>query len=188
MSLSPILKLSALLLVTALAVALYLAWQDFRRQQSLLQADLKSTEQYLATATQRQATREADLNKLIATLQKKKATVTTPAQILRDLPQELPLPKPITTDLSGSGASIIPKADLRPLYDFALDCRECQARLSTTQSNLKDEQAKTQALSRERDTALQAAKGGSVWKRLTRAAKWFALGAAAGAIAARATH
>jgi hypothetical protein len=80
---------------------------------------------------------------------------------------------------------MVPKEDLKPLYNFAVDCRECQARLTAAQADLKDEQTKTQAVGKERDSALQAAKGGSIWRRVGRAAKWFAIGAAAGAVAAR---
>ncbi len=81
-----------------------------------------------------------------------------------------------------------PAADLKPLYDFAVDCKACQAQLAAAQADLKDEQAKGQALSRERDDALRAAKGGSVLRRVVRAAKWFAIGAAAGAIAVKAAR
>lgn len=78
-----------------------------------------------------------------------------------------------------------PAADLKPLYDFALDCKACQAQLAAAQGDLKDEQTKEKALSRARDAALREAKGGSVLRRVARAAKWFAIGAAAGAIAVR---
>ena len=47
------------------------------------------------------------------------------------------------------------------------------------------EQSKTEALSRERDDALRAARGGSLLHRVARAAKWFLIGAAAGAVAAK---
>lgn len=83
---------------------------------------------------------------------------------------------------------VLPPGDLKPLYDFALDCKACQAQLAAAQADLKDEQAKGQALSRERDDALRAARGGSVLRRVARAAKWFAIGAAAGAIAAKTTR
>lgn len=82
--------------------------------------------------------------------------------------------------------AVIPAADLRPLYDFALDCQACQAKLSTAQSDLADEKTKTAALTKERDDALRVVKGGSIWRRTARAAKWFLLGAAAGALAAKA--
>ncbi|HEV2102555.1 MAG TPA: hypothetical protein VGR58_07225 [Candidatus Acidoferrum sp.] len=81
-----------------------------------------------------------------------------------------------------------PAADLKPLYDFAAECKACQAKLGAAQADLADEKVKSQALGRERDDALRAAKGGSVLRRIARAAKWFAIGAAAGAIAAKAAR
>ena len=84
--------------------------------------------------------------------------------------------------------AIIPASDLKPLYDFAIDCKACQAKLSAVQSDLNDERTKTAALTKERDAALQSAKGGSALRRIARAAKWLVLGAAAGAIAAKAAR
>lgn len=85
-----------------------------------------------------------------------------------------------------SAGVAIPSADLKPLYDFTLDCQACQARLSVAQNDLADEKTKTAALTKERDDAVRIAKGGTAWRRVTRAAKWFLLGAAAGAIIAKA--
>ena len=82
----------------------------------------------------------------------------------------------------------IPTEDLKPLYDFALACKACQAQLTTAQADLKDEQAKTRALTTERDAALRAVRGGSPFRRVARAAKWFVIGAAAGALAAKFSH
>lgn len=94
-----------------------------------------------------------------------------------------PIPKP------GKPAdAVLPAADLKPLYDFALDCKACQAKLAASQADLTDEKTKTTALTKERDAAVTVAKGGSALRRIARAAKWFALGAAAGAIAAKAAR
>jgi hypothetical protein len=82
--------------------------------------------------------------------------------------------------------AIIPQADLKPLNDFTLDCQACQAKLSAAQGDLVEEKAKTSALTKERDDAVRLAKGGSNWRRVTRAAKWFLLGAAASAVVAKA--
>ena len=98
-----------------------------------------------------------------------------------------PLPKS-TSQQNGGPTVALPSTDLKPLYDFALDCQACQAKLTAVQADLTDEKTKSAALTKERDAALQAAKGGSVLRRIARAAKWFALGAAAGAIAAKATR
>jgi len=97
--------------------------------------------------------------------------------------------KNATSDVDGVQPKInFPAEDLKPLYDFAADCKACQAKLGAAQADLADEKLKSQALGRERDDALRAAKGGSVLRRVARAAKWFAIGAAAGAIAAKATR
>lgn len=93
-----------------------------------------------------------------------------------------PSPKP------GQPDAILPAADLKPLYDFALDCKACQTKLAATLGDLTDEKTKTAALTKERDAAVRVAKGGSALRRTARAAKWFAIGAAAGAVAAKAAH
>lgn len=97
-------------------------------------------------------------------------------------------------DNSGTGQkdmtvrATIAAEDLKPLYDFALDCKACQAKLAASQSDLADERGKGIALTKERDSALRMANGGGVWRRVARASKWLLIGAAAGAVAARMIH
>jgi cobalamin biosynthesis Mg chelatase CobN len=98
------------------------------------------------------------------------------------------LPNNPTPKLAQSGDAILPAADLKPLYDFALDCKACQTKLAASQADLADEKTKSAALTKQRDAAVHAAKGGSALRRIARASKWFAIGAAAGAIAAKATR
>lgn len=93
---------------------------------------------------------------------------------------KLPTSKPDPSRL------VLPLEDLKPLYNFALDCRACQAKLAAAQADLADERAKTAVLTRERNEAVRAAKGGGVLRRIVRNAKWLAIGAAAGALAAKA--
>ena len=205
-------KIGAIAVALALAGSVLVAWRDARAQQAELQAELKSTQAALVEATQRQATRDAALSTLLTQLNKSKAEVQKPEQVIEALPGVLPLPEAITLDEGGqaklsarttpggagnaakdanNGKTItadFPAADLKSLYDFAVDCKACQAELAAAQADLKDEQAKGQALGRERDDALRAAKGGSVLRRVVRAAKWFAIGAAAGAIAVKAAR
>ncbi|MGH9776080.1 MAG: hypothetical protein ACRD50_14165 [Candidatus Acidiferrales bacterium] len=97
----------------------------------------------------------------------------------------LPSNKGKGTPLPDSPSAQIPAADLKPLFDFVQDCRACQLKLAESQATLQDEQAKSQALTRERDAALKAAHGGSFWLRIRRNAKWLAIGAIAGSIASR---
>lgn len=189
-----------------------------RRDRAQLATQLAAAQQTIVQATANQHNRDTLLNQTLAQIATQKQAAVTPAQVLKNLPEALPLPVPITLqtenptthpsgkpeDLTTGKAfqlpsnpipkpgqttdAILPAADLKPLYDFALDCKACQAKLAISQGDLNDEKTKTAALTKERDTAVQAAKGGSALRRIARAAKWFALGAAAGAVAAKAAR
>ena len=93
-----------------------------------------------------------------------------------------------STQLPSAPTAQIPAADLKPLYDYILDCKACQAKLTAAQSDLADEKTKTATLTKSRDEAIKAAKGGSVLQRTARALKWLALGAAAGFLASKTHH
>jgi hypothetical protein len=98
-----------------------------------------------------------------------------------------PLPSPATsaslatTDLPSAPVAQIPAPDLKPLYDFVQDCRACDAQLLAAKQNAADDAAKIAALTRERDAAITAAKGGSFWRRLRRNTLWLAVGTGIGA-------
>jgi hypothetical protein len=179
-----------------LGVAVVQAWRADRRERTQLESELAATKQLLAAADARQHDRDAQLAQTLATLAAEKRTIVTPAQIIHDLPSQLPLPSPIVLQSAQASPdsptpqtnAVIPAEDLKPLYDFAIDCKTCQAKLGATQGDLADERQKTTALTRERDDALRIARGGSAWRRIGRAAKWFLIGAAAGAVAAKVAH
>jgi hypothetical protein len=215
-------RLTKIAVVAAFATIVFAAWRADRRDRAQLAADLATAHQALAQADARQHDRDAQLVQTLAALAAEKRAVTTPAQIVRELPQQIPLPSPITlqtpnladqaatgrpvaraqrptgleptqsgaavkgNDAAPRAQAILPAEDLKPLYDFTIDCKACQAKLATAQADLTDERAKTAVLTRERDEALHAAKGGSLLRRIARNAKWLAIGAAAGAIAAKA--
>jgi hypothetical protein len=189
-------RLAELTAALLLALAVFFSWRADRRDRSQLESELAATKQLLAAADTRQHDRDAQLAQTLATLAAEKRTVVTPAQIIHDLPTQLPLPSPIVLQSAPASPSspspktnaVIPAEDLKPLYDFTIDCKACQSRLTTAQADLTDEHQKTVALTRERDDALRIARGGSILRRITRAAKWFLIGAAAGAIAAKAAH
>jgi hypothetical protein len=186
-----------------LVVSTLIVWHTQQIEQAQLQAKLKSAEEALAEATARQATRDAELQQRVAQLEKKKAEIQKPADVLKALPEVLSLPTPLVMEAAevatpgkqdhrktSKGDSPAPKVllpveDLKPLYDAAVECKECQAKLAVAAADLKDEKAKTATLTRERDDALRVAKGGSVLRRVARAAKWFVIGAAVGAAAAK---
>ncbi len=207
-------QIAAVILAMVLGVAIVDAWRADRRDRAQLASELAETKKALADADSRQHERDTQLAQTLSAVANLKRTIVTPAQIVRDLPREIPLPTPIvlqspttaspltTQTPAGSNLNstappatddklsqaVIPAEDLKPLYDFALECKACQAKLTAAQSDLTDERTKTAALTHERDDALRLARGGSVWRRIGRAAKWFVIGAAAGAIAAKASH
>jgi len=236
------LRLAELLVSAILAIVILSAWQADRRDRAQLATQLAAAQKTIAQASASQRDRDAFLNQTLAQIKSQKQAVVTPAQVLKALPIEIPLPVPITfrpqakqttseansathpasgpgqlaaaSEVSGqsrdgsSGSpgralevpdspsrkpgqtadALLPAADLKPLYDFALDCKACQAKLAAAQSDLNDEKTKTAALAKQRDAAIRTAKGGSALRRIARAAKWFVMGAAAGAIAAKAAH
>lgn len=85
-------------------------------------------------------------------------------------------------NVSGSDA-LVPSADLKPLYNYVQTCRACELRLTEAEQRASDDATKIEAMTRERDAALTAAKGGPVWRRLKRDFVWFAIGAGSGALA-----
>jgi hypothetical protein len=246
--------LAVLLLITALAVH---AWLASRDEMQLLQSTMATQKQVIDAADSRERSRDAALNDAIAQIAKRRAADQTPAQILRDLPQYLPLPQPIalaaspapplaplprqgtalpaaprsaiqtpsaesmppadsnparsTGDRSSIAASAnvapanaapastpgrperpapapvaeIPAADLKPLYDYAQDCRSCELQIAAAKQDRADANTKIIALTHERDAALTAAKGGSFLRRVRRNSLWFVVGASAGYIASR---
>jgi len=203
------LKLAEILVPVLLAITIFVSWQADRRDRAQLATQLAAAQQTIAQAAASQHDRDTQLTQTLAQIAAQKQSSVTPAQILKDLPTALSLPAPIAlqtealqtgspgtatlpsnpTPKSGQATdAILPAADLKPLYDFALDCKACRAKLAAAQSDLTDEKTKTVALTKERDAAVRAAKGGSVLRRIVRAAKWFAIGAAAGAVAAKAAR
>jgi len=190
------LHLVEVLIAVGVATLGFQAWRADQRDRAQLASELAATKQLLAAADARQHDRDNQLAQTLATLAAEKRTIVTPAQIVRELPSQISLPSPIVLQSAPASpnspapqtTAVIPAEDLKPLYDFTIDCKACQAKLAATQDDLTDERKKTTALTHERDDALRIARGGSAWRRIGRAAKWFLIGAAAGAAAAKAAH
>src|SRR5438445_3624396 len=90
------LRLAEFLVAATLAIALLSAWRADRRDRAQLAADLAAANQTLAQASSRQHDRDAQLLQTLAALAAEKRVNTTPAQILRELPKQIPLPVPVT--------------------------------------------------------------------------------------------
>jgi len=176
------------------------SWLGAREAQIRLAATIEAQKTVMAAADKREADRDAALQTATSEIEDLKKQVQTPAQVIRTLPQVLPLPQPITISipqalaqgapaaaagLQPGQSAVIPAADLKPLFDFAATCKECQQKLTVAEQDKADDAVKIKGLSTERDAAVEASKGGSKWTRIKRATKWFLIGAASGAIAVK---
>ena len=208
--------------VAAIAIAVALAagaigfrsWLDERDQRMQLASTIASQNSIIAAAEKREQDRDQQLADTLKQIADLKASVQTPQQVIREIPQYLPpLPQPLETiapstvtdahaaktseqGTADSGSSTagtaqlpsapdvrVPSADLKRLFDYVQDCRACQAKLTAAQQDAQDEHAKNDALAKERDAAVKAAKGGSAWSRTLRVVKWVAIGFGAGYVA-----
>jgi hypothetical protein len=197
------LEIAGAILSLVIIGVIYRAWLADHEERIKLKATLDAQGQVISEASKREAARQEQLDRSLAELEDLKKRTQTPVQVVKALPQVLPLPQPITLSLPAALAqgdpnkagiqpgqtATIPAADLKPLFDFAATCKECQAKVQTLTQDKADDAVKISALVKERDAAVIVAKGGTKWQRIKRAAKWFAIGvgigAAGGAIAAR---
>src|SRR5271168_105677 len=207
----------ALCAALGVGVIAFRSWLDARDDRMRMSATLVSQGTIIAAAEKREQDRAEQLADTLKQIADLKRSVQTPQQVLREIPQFLPpLPQPLETLLAktppptaahtvngrpdtpqkpgevAAGTTQpdvrVPSADLKPLFDFVQDCRACQAKLSSAQQDLQDERAKGAALTKERDTAVKAAKGGGVWTRTLRAIKWIGVGFVVGYVAKTATR
>ncbi|HVB35388.1 MAG TPA: hypothetical protein VNJ52_13590 [Patescibacteria group bacterium] len=172
--------------------ALLGAESTVQQQQKVLNQDAQAARQIAAQVKQR----DAQTARRIATLRARAAQETTPSQIAAWLPKQIltpqpihiQLPKPTRKNPAPAAVATIPQPDLAPLRDFVTACQACSIRLHSAQQDLaaKDAQLKLagerlSAALKQRDAALQAARGGGFWRRMGTAVKWFAIGAGTGA-------
>lgn len=196
------------LLTASIAAGSWLgAREDTIRMKATLEAQKQVIEQAQADRTQRakeDAARDAQTAATLQAMQAEMGKLKTPAQhaawdqtqleqVIRGIHVEIPA---ATSQNPHPDAVVtLPQSSLPDVTQAIEGCKECKVKLDTAEKNVasRDEQMKladTQigALKKERDAAITAAKGGSFWSRTKRAAKWFAIGAAAGAIAAKTSH
>jgi len=177
-----------------------------KSQQTAINAAQETVTQSQAQVKQLQelvAQSQTQHDKDVAELKTQVAALKTPSDQLAWVVQQLKTPQPITVtvpkDAGQSATAQVPQADIAPLVQAVEACQKCKLDLSTatTQLNyaqqqkqaqddaLKAKDAQLTASQKEVQTWQTAAKGGTFWQRAAKAAKWFVIGAAAGAIAAK---
>src|ERR1700761_3503599 len=105
MSWKSILRLAELTISAILATSLFFAWRAERTDRAKLSAELAVAQQSLTQATDRQQSRDADLLRTLASLAGQKREIQTPQQILQALPEQIPLPQPITMATPSTNSS-----------------------------------------------------------------------------------
>ncbi len=197
------------LIAAALAIALLAdAWRSARQDSAQLAATLSTQNAVLQQSAAAEKQRDTQLASALATIAAQKRAVQTPIQAADGLPNlftelvpQLPLPislnlpdltHPTTASTPAPPAPpatlAIPTPDLKPIYDALQDCRSNTLDTDALKKDLADQKAQSTALQRERDTAVSAARGGTLLLRLKREAKWFAIGIVAGAAATAVLH
>jgi cytochrome oxidase assembly protein ShyY1 len=148
---------------------------------------------------QQQAEAQDSLNKQLSALEKSRQTRATATQLVSDasaLLPNLPVPLQVQTapkdpslpDAPATQTVIIPEADFKSIRDGQVTCEENAAKLATCQTLTDESKQQLQLTEQQRDEWKTAAKGGSLWHRALGAAKWFAVGAGAGAGLYAVTH
>src|SRR5713101_2390010 len=188
-------RVAGVFVIVALAAFVVIEHRAWQQERAQLKEHIAAAQKQVQDAGARQQQRDAELHEALSKFAQRKASVRTPEQVIRELPQDLPLPAPIQllpgnpSGNPGSGptavgasagfppsqapsqpVAVLPAEDLKPLFDFVQDCKACQTERDTLRQDLADEQAKTASLAHERDAALQLAKGGGFWRRTARAA------------------
>jgi hypothetical protein len=195
-------KIEAIVFAAAFIALAFLAdaWKSARHDSQQLAATLAAQNSVIEQAGDREKQRDSQLAATLASIQTQKRNVRTPQQAAQQLTSVLPLlPLPVSVhdpDLSlpippgetPSTSISIPQPDLVPLYNDLEDCRARAIQNDSLKQDLSDEKTRSAALLHERDAATAAAHGGTFFVRLKRAAKWFAIGVAAGAVVAAAAH
>lgn len=205
------LEIAAVLALLTLGAFVFYSWLEAHDDQIRLAATVDAQGKLLDQAKQQSAAlaagekqRDAALQSQLETMRDAVAKIQTPQQIAQWLPQQLPLPAPVSVAIppaspqnsAPAAVATIPQQDLTPIRNAVASCEECSKQLAVAQQDgaAKDQQLKLagqqlSAAENERDAAIKAAKGGSFWTRLHRNAKWFAFGvAAAGAALCASGH
>ena len=184
---------AALALVLSLAgVSGILLWQSWRAASADLaqmQATLVDQQKIVAESNVRLAQTQTELTAKLKDIDTLRRTVTTPVQIIREIPQQIPGVQPIIMQAPAAPGEPAPPAvaqlpldQLRALFDFALACKETGANLEGCRAEVKELGVQIKAVTVERDAAVQTAKGGSRWSKVKSGLKWAAGGAIAGAV------
>lgn len=184
------LSLFALLCVLMLIVGS--AWRDHVREDARRDAVIETQKSDIAQIEQRISEAQNDAASRIAELEReRKQLVVQPARAPEVIRELVPMQAPIQP--SGNPAKAPPDAPSATLArdqqvdlaQYALSCKECSIERDQLQQQTKDQQEIISRQQVELDAAKKSAKGGSVWQRAKRIAKWGTIFGATGYVIGR---
>ncbi len=192
-----------LLIPSALLIGLLFlvrsGWLAERDAQRAAEAKTAEQQKHIEDLKQQQEQIKAVLTAQIGILEREKKKPVSPPQFVAQTNQLIPnLPKPLEVRVSPVDPSlpdgpqrqeiVVPEQDLVGIRDAELECREDRLRLSSCTAQIANVSQQLEATVSEKQQWKAAAKGGSRWHRTVQAAKWFAIGAGAGAAGYALSH
>jgi len=175
------------------------AWLEQREDRIRLDAELRATRQLIVDREKRideinesMRVREKETAALVKKIEELKGSPATIREIVKEIPHYIPAAEPTLTPSDPAKPEAPPQIvfdekSAQGLRQFYL---ECQAKTLKLQSCTEDQEdwkrkeltwaEKEKLLEQQRDAALRTVKGGGLWTRFKRNAKWFGIGIAAG--------
>jgi hypothetical protein len=188
------LYISSIAVICLLILIVGSAWRDHVRDDARRDAILGMQKSDIATLQQNIAAARNTMQARIAELERKKDSVmanpSRAAEMIREL---VPMQSPIrqTAALNSQSPPDAPSATLTKqqevdLAQYALTCKQCSVQRDELEQQSKDQE---QIISRQKleiEAEKKSAKGGSVWQRTARIAKWGAIFGGIGYVMGRA--
>jgi hypothetical protein len=169
------------------------AWRNHVRDDARRDAVLETQKSDIAGIQQRiTAARDETLGEMQELERQRKSLSAAPARAPNVIRQLVPMQLPIqqTDPLTAQSPPDAPSAELSKqqeieLAQYALACKECSLKQDQLGEQVKDQQEIISRQTVEIETAKKSAKGGSIWQRTVRIAKWGAIFGALGYVMGR---
>ena len=169
------------------------AWRDHVRDDARRDAVLESQKSDIAGLQQSVAAARNEAQTQIAQWeQQRKQLASAPSrapEVIRELiPMQTPIqqvaPAPTESTPDAPSATLNRQQEL-DLAQYAIGCKECSIERDQLQQQVKDQQEIIGRQKTEVEVVQKAAKGGTLWQRTVRIAKWGAIFGAVGYVMGR---
>lgn len=178
------------------------AWLEQREDRIKLDAELRATKQLildrekrLKELNERIEWRDKALVDAVKKIEELKARPATIREIVKEIPHYIPAVEPVIKPPDPAApnappAMVFDEDSAQGLRAFYLECHEKTLKLESCQDDVGDWkrkevtwEEKEKILEQQRDAAIRTVKGGSLWQRFKRNAKWLGIGVGVGAAA-----